>query len=281
VQILSVNAISPTADETPVSPLASSPSQKKNSKPLSPSKSPSCSLSPSVSKSQSKNNAILQMSGTKEENKILSDAWDSPEKEQKGNTPLEMVEGIIANLQAVPDTMPLQPALKKAKKTQEPSTSQPAWVTTPRRPLLSSQIHTPNDRMPALIPTSSGMVSTNPPMMQLVNTVNGPMIVPEGTQLQPVHQVTTIQDYFLYFQTNFFFIIQDPSSGQSKSPSQAPPKLLIPTSQCGQPVLVSPGHQLIAIASSQTRGNPNHHQQQQQIIINQVTSISNAERPLR
>lgn len=187
----------PSPVEIPPSPSASSPSQKK----ISTTPSPSPRLSPSVSK----NNAIRQLSGTNEGNQILNDAWDSPEKEQKGNTPLDMVEGIVANLQVTSELVPMQPTAKKARKNQQPSVEPPAWVTTPRRPLLSSQIQrpnftppTPNESMtghrlpqsaPALIPASSGMLSVNPPIMQLVNTVNGPMLVPEGTQLQPVNQV--------------------------------------------------------------------------------------------
>lgn len=222
VQILEEKVISSTKLLSPVeisidkatSPAELSPNRKKPISPTktSPSKtskttSPSQSLP--VSKSVTKNNAIRQMSGTSEGNQILNDAWDSPEKEQKGNTPLEMVEGIVANLQTISESIsPVQPTTKKARKTQQPVIEPPAWVTTPRRPLLSSQIQRPNYTPPsttesilntgpinllpsgqALMSSGSGMVSMNPHVMQLVNTINGPMLIPEGAQLQPINQV--------------------------------------------------------------------------------------------
>jgi len=181
---------------------ASRPSQKETS---TLAKSPAPSLSPSISKSISKNNAILQMSGTNEGNQILSDAWGSPEKDQMGSSPLEMVEGIVASLQPMADLPPAQPLPKKPRKRVEP----PAWVTTPRRPLMSSQILRPNYNMPSqarpqFLPVSSGIVNMNPTMMQLVNTTSGPMLVSEGAQLHHVDDTN-------FQQQQHIFIHQGPS----------------------------------------------------------------------
>ena len=47
-------------------------------------------------KDVAKNIEIRRMSSTEEGDKVLDSAWDSPEKEEKGRTPLEMVQNIVS-----------------------------------------------------------------------------------------------------------------------------------------------------------------------------------------
>ena len=47
-------------------------------------------------KDVAKNIEIRRMSSTEEGDKVLNSAWDSPEKEEKGRTPLEMVQNIVS-----------------------------------------------------------------------------------------------------------------------------------------------------------------------------------------
>ena len=82
-----------------------------------------------------------------------------------------------------------------------------------------------------MIGPGGGLVHMAPQgqVMQLVNTVNGPMLVPEGQQ--PMGQVHQFQHM--------------PMDGKSppKSSLQEPPKLMIPTMQNQHlnPILMSPG----------------------------------------
>ena len=110
-----------------------------------------------------------------------------------------------------------------------------------------------------------------PQVLQLVNTVNGPMLVPEG------------QAHLHQYQQ------QQMPSESLKSPVKSlpePPKMMIPRMQGPHhPILMSPGHQLIAIAQPQQQqmtdrgssmqtspqGQPQQQQQHQQpVFLNQV-----------
>jgi hypothetical protein len=47
-------------------------------------------------KDVAKNIEIRRMSSTEEGDKVLDSAWDSPEKDEQGRTPLEMVQNIVS-----------------------------------------------------------------------------------------------------------------------------------------------------------------------------------------
>jgi len=118
-----------------------------------------------------------------------------------------------------------------------------------------------------MVASGQGMVQMPPPtttqVMQLVNTINGPMLIPEGQHLQ-----------------SFQPALQSPTKSH-----QEPPKLMIPTMQGPHPILMSPGHQLIAIAPQQQQPTPGNQdrssasqtspqgQQQQQVFLNQVSFV--------
>ena len=251
-----------------------------------------------------KNIEIRRMSSTEDGDKVLDSAWDSPEKEEKGQTPLDMVKNIVSSMQKFDQNivsnlqkfenhdsseMKKQQQLKRQHKSPEP----PAWTLQPSRPLQHSQTLRPNfnppsSSVPTLLnrtgpPNVTVLSQALPPgtimtpghgmlhlpqqpgtsqVMQLVNTINGPVLVPEGQHLQQ-------------FQA------------QTKS-HQEPPKLMIPTMQGPQqhlnPILMSPGHQLIAIAPQQQQitndrsqnmqTSPQGQHQQQHVFLNQVNLIS-------
>ena len=244
------------------------------------------------SKDVAKNIEIRRMSATEEGDRVLDSAWDSPEKEEKGRTPLEMVQNFVSSLEN-------DPASKTSKRPLQTSASPdpPAWTQTPSKPLTHSQTLRPNFNPPSssvpsliarpptnvavinqglqqgsLVAAGQGMVqmpqppsTTTTQVMQLVNTINGPMLIPEGQHLQ-----------------QFQPALQSPNKSH-----QEPPKLMIPTMQGPHPILMSPGHQLIAIAphqqqqatkSTTDRGSasqtsPQGHQQQQ-IFLNQASYLS-------
>ena len=238
-------------------------------------------------KDVAKNIEIRRMSSTEAGDKVLDSAWDSPEKEEKGRTPLEMVQNIVSNIEKIDKDATTTPTMtsassagsKKSKRQlQHPAASPdpPASTQTPSKPLPPNQTLRPDYNPPSstvpslltrtgppnvtvlnpglhqsasLMATGQGVVQMPTPqapqVMQLVNTINGPMLVPEGQHLQQ-------------FQAS----LQSPTKS-----NQEPPKLMIPTMQGPHPILMSPGHQLIAIA-------PQQQQQQQQ----QQTSTGSSDR---
>ncbi len=178
---------------------------------------------------RSKNLEIRRLSATEDGNKILNDAWESPEKDEektaKKKTPLQMVENIVSNIELLPkegatssdasDTSAvagpstLAPTTLKGNKPGKtnknvllpPLThSPPAWTQGGRlataanttQPMVGSQSQQPlllprdpnhNQSLPQPIqpaPTASATAATGtptPPVMQLVNTINGPVLM--------------------------------------------------------------------------------------------------------
>ncbi len=247
------------------------------------------------SKDVSKNIEIRRMSATEEGDKVLNSAWDSPEKEEKGRTPLEMVQNIVASMERPQQNNVTDIALSKKVNHPQPTSEPPAWTQTLSRPLQHSQTMRPNftspsNAVPTLLSRSSGPPNVTvlgpppfgsmgggvvqmamPQVLQLVNTVNGPMLVPEGQA--HLHQYQPQQ--------------QQLPSESLKSPVKSnpePPKMMIPRMQGPHhPILMSPGHQLIAIAQphqqqmtdrgSTVQISPQGHPQQQQqqpVFLNQV-----------
>ena len=145
-----------------------------------------------------KNVEIRRMSGTEEGDKILIDAWNSPEKEKPGCTPLEMVQSIVSSIEE-PEEGP------EEKPPEPPKSDVPAWVHGGAVPMMHSQevsantnppskeVKTPTGPTTSVQPPSSAAapapppvqgVQTGPnapPVMQLINTVTGPMLVPVST----------------------------------------------------------------------------------------------------
>merc|ERR1712079_991460 len=67
-----------------------------------------------------KNVEIRRMSATEDGDKVLESAWDSPEKEKDGKTPLQMVQNIISKIE---DPKPLPATISRP--FTPPTTSHP------------------------------------------------------------------------------------------------------------------------------------------------------------
>ena len=161
---------------------------------------------PGPSSLSRRNLEIRRMSATDEGNKILDDAWDSPEKEEsKSQTPLEMVQSIISNIdvpvskatsgtsspssggKASPLTVTTQPPGKgRAKyKNKLPLLAVPTTIApwpqqlqqqSGLRPKISSESGIPSSQ-PVQIQPMPSQQPQQAPVMQLVNTINGPMLM--------------------------------------------------------------------------------------------------------
>ena len=198
-----------------------------------------------------KNIEIRRMSATDEGDKVLEGVWDSPEKEKgsEGKTPLQMVQSIVSKIEEAKLT---SSTVTTAITTSAP----PAWTTIQggQRPLLHSQKHMANDTPPTSrvvtsivppppqqkAPMSQNMTVMAPQLvqpggqqfMQLVNTINGPMLMQAIPQAPPQIQ------------------IHDPSKGNNKkktSPGSTPqvayqqsPNIMQAGSGGPMPILVSP-----------------------------------------
>ena len=157
----------------------------------------------SNSSSSSKNSEIRRMSATDEGDKILSEEWTSPEKEGKqGKTPLELVENIISNIvdedtnsNSASSTPPvlqpqqqppkLLPAVSKKSSTSSSSKAKsnpPSTATSlsssvsGNPPALTIQQPT-QPSMPQQTAVVTAAPSSTPTVMQLVNTINGPVLM--------------------------------------------------------------------------------------------------------
>lgn len=177
---------------------------------------------------QSKNLEIRRLSATDDGDKVLNDAWVSPEKEDSsGKTPLEMVENIISNIEvptsesdsSSPASMnsvnsplpgPINSKGGKSKKSKATLASEAppslppgpgayGWTQTGKPQMYSQQVHPPSTTSSAVtkhgmtpLPPGSKVIQTQPmpsavptqpfvpqqaPIMQLVNTVNGPVLM--------------------------------------------------------------------------------------------------------
>ena len=156
-------------------------------------------------KSLNKNLEIRRLSATEEGNKILNEDWVSPDKNSgSGKTPLEMVESIVSNME-MPSPSSNNPSATSSPGpagTESPSSigGKPgskaklgpkiAPATQPSKILgEKSKNLVPG---PRLQPITSGAPVTNPPVqiqgvqqpqpqqapvMQLVNTINGPVLM--------------------------------------------------------------------------------------------------------
>lgn len=199
-----------------------------------------------------KNIEIRRMSATEEGDKVLESAWDSPEKDSK--TPLQMVQSIVSKIEEI------KPTPASASSNQPPP---PAWTLGSQRPLLHSQKQVANETPPtsrpppsmippqqrsvvasmphsvAVMATSQQLVpvSAGQQIMQLVNTINGPMLM-QAIQAPHPPQIQ-IQDH-------------KGMKGKKKSPSVTPqiayqghPNIM--PGGAPMPILVSPS----AVVSSQ------------------------------
>ena len=147
----------------------------------------------------SKNIEIRRISATEEGDRVLESAWDSPEKEKDTKTPLQMVQSIVSKLEE---------AKPQPVKTLSPGPPPPAWTQGSQKPLLHSQKQVANDTPPTTRPLTTVIPpqpqppqvqiqhksptqnltvmapaqpqfipATGQPVMQLVNTINGPMLM--------------------------------------------------------------------------------------------------------
>ena len=195
-----------------------------------------------------KNIEIRRMSATDEGDKVLEGVWDSPEKEKgsEAKTPLQMVQSIVSKIEEAKMTT-------STVTTTTTTSAPPAWTTMQggQRPLLHSQKHMANDTPPtsrvitSIVPPppqqkrppmSQSMTVMAPQLvqpsgqqfMQLVNTINGPMLMQAIPQAPPQIQ------------------IHDPSKGSNKkkaSPGGTPQVTYQqPQANIGgpMPILVSP-----------------------------------------
>ena len=167
-----------------------------------------------------KNLEIRRMSATEEGDKILNEAWTSPEKD-KGKTPLEMVENIISNMEmpspaSTDDKSSVgSPALSgtnspvfkgglkskrshsiskqplpEASKVMVPSAAQkPVSQSNQTKALIQNVIpNNPQAPLQSIQPAPAAAAASNQPyaavqpVMQLVNTVNGPMLMQVNNQ---------------------------------------------------------------------------------------------------
>ncbi len=185
-----------------------------------------------------KNIEIRRMSATEEGDRILNDAWTSPDKDDHGKTPLEMVENIVSNIASSSPSTPSatvassgasspsasgeMPTTVKTKNTksvrtqllanmaqmqqQQEQAKQASGVPVPSQPQQQSSVA--QQPFPVTVQNSGGQQQTHPhpqpppphppppvhlqpqppqaphvvpppqqPVMQLVNTINGPMLM--------------------------------------------------------------------------------------------------------
>lgn len=133
---------------------------------------------------KSKNIEIRRMSSTDEGDRVLHSAWDSPEKEKVGKTPLEMVQNIVSsidfpskedkaenkgnlrNLVENATSLGGQEKTENISLTQQSSTdnSIPAWVQGPGKPLMHSQQLVANQTPPANISNALNQPTPQPPV---------------------------------------------------------------------------------------------------------------------
>ncbi|TRY68303.1 hypothetical protein TCAL_16510 [Tigriopus californicus] len=198
----------------------------------------------------SKNLEIRRMSNTEEGNKILNDAWTSPDKD-KGQTPLQMVESIVSNINNLPkqESTPQLDRIHPSETTSgmagggvkgnskkkalahiapspsvlgqnQPNTATRA-LTLMQNPSLTVQAAPLSVQMSTTVQTTTSGVhhhQQQQPVMQLVNTLNGPMImhaVPfsganvvhamAGSQNQLVHPILPAQAQAIPVSTSGLF----------------------------------------------------------------------------
>ena len=203
------SASSSSALEPPVLEREASPSSNSQ-------RSESATPGASASGSDAKNVEIRRMSATEDGDKVLEAAWDSPEKEKVGGkTPLEMVQNIVSNIEDTPATTSSgTTTTATSAATGSRSAGVPQWTQENKRPLLHSQKVTGNHNLPStqppplprppgqqgqppqvipqqptLIPVSAAPAATPqpPPVMHLVNTINGPMLMQAAPVTAPPH----------------------------------------------------------------------------------------------
>lgn len=169
------------------------------------------SLSEHPKQGVSKNLEIRRMSNTEEGNKILNDAWTSPDKD-KGQTPLQMVESIVSNIKNSPkegNTPQVDQVNSPAETTSQGVVNSGAKGNIKKKSLAhiapSPTVHVQNQTnmstraltlmqqhpsitvqtAPISVQISNTVQTTTSgvhhqqqtPVMQLVNTLNGPMIM--------------------------------------------------------------------------------------------------------
>ena len=227
----------------------------------------------------SKNNEIRRLSSTDDGDKVLHSAWESPDKESVGKSPLEMVQNIVSSIEAPKSTESKDDDDRieedvSTNNTKENSSAKnsfppplertniPAWVQGSGKPLMHSQqlvanqtppsnftnvLSQPAPQPPTSVPQNftvqtqsssmnPGQVQTNalatslpmvsqsgtqlifapptsqpqtmtgqqisagvgqpnhqPPIMQIVNTVNGPMLMQAFPAPTAMNNMGTIQ----------------------------------------------------------------------------------------
>ena len=168
----------------------------------------------------SKNNEIRRLSSTDDGDKVLHSAWESPEKESVGKSPLEMVQNIVSSIDAPKsaeskdqdDTIEEDAAANHTKESCSAKnsfppplekTDIPAWVQSSGKPLMHSQqlvanqtppsnftnvLSQPPPQPPTSVPQTFAVQtqsnSMNPGQIQ-TNTLapSLPMVSQSGTQL--------------------------------------------------------------------------------------------------
>jgi hypothetical protein len=188
-----------------------------------------------TNKDKAKNIEIRRMSATEDGDKVLESAWDSPEKEKEGKTPLEMVQSMMSQIE---DT----------KLTQD-SYPPPAWTQGGQRPLLHSQKQVANQTPPSSAPLPNMVPPQQRPTVSQNVTVMAPQMVTVSTGQQQFMQLVNTINGPMLMQAMPSPSIHQPQEGQggrgSKKTSPThlayPQQNIMPAGSGGQmPILVSP-----------------------------------------
>ena len=136
--------------------------------------------------SVNKNIEIRRMSSTEEGDKVLQSAWTTPEKDEKGKTPLEMVQNIVSSIDSPKDNDKLndgsaddattsqnnKETTKSNYSEQQPSTNNaiPSWVQGCGKPLVHSQQIVANQTPPSNQPNPLLQPLPQPPLPSVNQT---------------------------------------------------------------------------------------------------------------
>ena len=260
------------------------PMSNTNSQSFLPKDAPPPPLQKSID--NAKNIEIRRMSATDDGDKVLESAWDSSPEKETNKTPLQMVQSIVSQIE---DVKPPAPSAAPPKiETSQP----PAWVQGSQRPLLHSQKQVANETppsskpLPNLIPPQqrTTIVSTTqqnlttimaptpqfvhaaPPaggqqVMQLVNTINGPMLM----QTIPAPSIAVPQDPKQIMNKNIKKPDQQPVN--AAGPIQYQTQVVPAVSGGPMPILMSPTSMVTGQQASPT-GVP----QPQHVLIGHPTA---------
>ncbi len=145
-------------------------------------------------KAESANSEIRRLSTTDDGDKVLSGAWTSPEKGEKAQTPLEMVETFVTNIDLESKSNSPAPESPAMKETTLKKSSPPAKAKTPLTTMTTltttTSLSTAMSVMPpraSIVVTATANSTPQQTVMQLVNTINGPMLMQTVTATPVVH----------------------------------------------------------------------------------------------